>query len=336
MGSGPFKVHEHHPHARRHTHLLHLRSFSGYALGEPYLSSITLRLYQSEDALADALKSGEVEAASGLSPADLTSIPGINIVRSPLNRVFGVFFNQNQSEVLRDADVREALNVAIDRNDLVNQVLGGYGTPLDGPVPPASLASLGGAIARRRTRPAPTLLGTQQKILADAGWTKAPGRRLRKDDRQRQKRHNRDARSFRSRPAMCPNLRAAAEYLRQQWGRMGAEVTCRYSTRATSRKMSSARASTTRFSLARWWAASSTCSPFGTPASATTRGLTSRCMPTRPPTTLLEQLRANARRRNARRAAIRTFEAELDKDTPAVFLYAPDFVYSIPKRHPGA
>jgi hypothetical protein len=53
----------------------------------------TFHFYQNENDLVSALKSGAVEAASGISPAVLSELKGFTIDQSSLNRVFGVFFN---------------------------------------------------------------------------------------------------------------------------------------------------------------------------------------------------------------------------------------------------
>ena len=127
VGSGPYKVDSIARSAGGIPSSYTLNSFSRYTLGEPYLTTLTLHFYQSEDALTQALTKGDVEAGSGISPNALDSIKGLSIKTAPLNRVFGVFFNQNQSEILRDHDVRAALNSAIDRSDLVQKVLGEIG-----------------------------------------------------------------------------------------------------------------------------------------------------------------------------------------------------------------
>src|SRR6185312_13372704 len=135
VGSGPFEVSSISRNASGIPTSYDLKSFNHYALGEPYLSGFTLHFYQNEDDEVAALKSGEIEAASGISPADAATPKGYTVDTAPLNRVFAVFFNQNQSTVLRDHDVRQALQDAVDRAQLLKVALGGYGTPLAGLVP---------------------------------------------------------------------------------------------------------------------------------------------------------------------------------------------------------
>jgi ABC-type oligopeptide transport system substrate-binding subunit len=51
------------------------------------------------------------------------------IVTATLPRIFGVFFNQNHAPIFLDSAVRSALEKSTDRNNLVTEVLGGFGKP---------------------------------------------------------------------------------------------------------------------------------------------------------------------------------------------------------------
>jgi ABC-type transport system substrate-binding protein len=77
---------------------------------------------------------GRVESAYG--------VPNNKAKEAPYSRVFGVFFNANENPVFAHLEVREALSLAIDRDHIVNNVLGGFATPLMGPVPPGSASIL--------------------------------------------------------------------------------------------------------------------------------------------------------------------------------------------------
>jgi ABC-type transport system substrate-binding protein len=74
VGSGPFKVSSISRTPAGIPSSYDLSAFGEYALGKPYFSYFTLKFYQSEDAVAQALARGDVEAASGLSPATLGSL----------------------------------------------------------------------------------------------------------------------------------------------------------------------------------------------------------------------------------------------------------------------
>ncbi|HVV38999.1 MAG TPA: peptide ABC transporter substrate-binding protein [Candidatus Paceibacterota bacterium] len=335
VGSGPFTVGSISRTPSGIPSSYQLRAFAKYALGEPFLSSFTLQFYQSEQALADALKNGDVEAASGLSPAMLADMPEKNVDRSALNRVFGVFFNQNQSEVLRDHDVRQALADSVDQNKLVEQVLGGYGTALSGPVPPQILATIDkDSTSSTAIQPATgdVALAAQQKLLAK-GWTIGPDGILTKTTGK-----GKDAKtvtlSFSLSTGNVPELRAAADYLRRQWTALGASVDIKiFDQGDLSQNVIRPRKYDAllfgevvgrEFDLFAFWHSSQRNDP----------GLNVALYANSAADKALEALRTTADN-SKRQDLYNDFLSELNADIPAVFLYAPDFVYSIPKDIQG-
>lgn len=133
---------------------MELKASKAYAPGRPYLDLIRVKFYDDVQKLQAAYERGSIESAYG--------IPVQGALRAPYSRVFGAFFNSDENPVFARLEVREALSVAVDRERIVDQVLGGYATPLTGPVPPGSGIEQpplpeGGAEAARA-------------VLAEAGW----------------------------------------------------------------------------------------------------------------------------------------------------------------------
>jgi peptide/nickel transport system substrate-binding protein len=335
VGSGPFMVHNISRTPSGIPSSYELAAFPRYALGSPYLSGLSLHFYQSENALAEALSRGDIEAASGLSPASLADISGKNIERAPLNRVFGVFFNQNQSEVLRDIDIRRALADSVDQERLVEEVLGGYGTPLTGPIPPDILAPATGTIAGHTlstTSADELVLAAQDKLIAK-GWKKNDAGVLQKTTGT-----GKDAKTitfaFSISTGNVPELRAAAEYLRRQWGALGAQVDVKvFDQGDLSQNVIRPRKYDAllfgevvgrELDLFAFWHSSQRNDP-GLNVAAYANSTADR---------ILEDLRKTGSAPE-REELYNEFLAELNADVPAVFLYAPDFVYSIPKDVQG-
>lgn len=127
-----------------------------YVLGRPYLERIRFVVFVDTTELTEALQSGRVDSGYGIA------LPGAR--RVPYARVFGVFFNPGRALAFADAEVREALSRAIDREALVAEVLGGYGTPAIGPVP----AGLG--VPELPLPPAETRVEDARALLEEAGW----------------------------------------------------------------------------------------------------------------------------------------------------------------------
>ena len=141
----------------------------------PYLDEMQVRFYPDETTLADALRSGAVDAASGLSTTMLEALkaePDLARNAYPTTTLSTVLLNLRPShKELRDPNVRKALLGAIDRDALVADTLGGNATRADTLVPPGSLAydsAPAGTVAYDRK--------AATKALQNAGWSKKGGR----------------------------------------------------------------------------------------------------------------------------------------------------------------
>jgi len=330
IGSGPYKINSVSRTSSGIPSTYALDSFSRYALGEPYLGRLYVRFYQSEGALLTALQRNEVDSASGLSPGNLKDLRAEDIKTSPQNRIFGVFFNQNQSAVLRAPEVRKALDDAINRAELVQAVLGGYGTPLHGPVPPTLLGST--ALAEASSTSAELAAAAQERLIAK-GWKLDSAGVLQKTSGTG-KNASTMALRFDLATANVPELRAAAEFLRETWGAVGAQVNVKiYEQGDLSQNVIRARKYDAllfgevigrELDLFAFWHSSQRNDP----------GLNIAGYANAAADKALAQLRQTSEPER-RQPLIAAFLAELKKDVPAVFLYAPDFVYSIPNDIAG-
>jgi peptide/nickel transport system substrate-binding protein len=329
VGSGPFRVRSVSKTSAGIPSDYTFTAFPGYALGEPYLTTMTFRLYQNEDDLIDGLKKGAVQAASGISPARLSELQGLRVEHAPLNRVFGVFFNENQSSVLRDAGVRTALNDAIDRDALVKAVLGGYGTPLSGPLPPSVLSSM----ATFSASSTDDLLQKAKDELAQDGWKPGATGILQKTTGSGKSAQT-VMLSFTLSTGNVPELRAAAEYLRKTWSAMGVDVQVSvYDQGDLTQNVIRARKYDALLfgevvgrvpDLYAFWDSSERLDP----------GLNIALYANSSADAMLQTLRTT-QDEGARQTLYQQFTAAIAQDHPAVFLYAPDFVYIVPNDIQG-
>lgn len=345
VGSGPYKVSSISRTSSGIPSTYTLTPFGGYALGAPYLGNMTFRFYQSEVALVAALQNGEVEAASGISPAELEDLKNYRVASAPLSRVFAVFFNQNQSVVLRDSDVRHALNAAVDREALIQLVLSGYGTPLTGPIPPNLINATKSAEALPEQRGGAGVVQANTSMNQDEVAAKAREMLLAKGWKagadgvlQKTTGSGKDAvtqtLSFSLATDNVPELRTAAQYLREQWEKMGAKINVQiYDQGDLSQNVIRPRKYDAllfgevigrEVDLYAFWHSSQRNDP----------GLNIASYANSAADRILMQLRTTTT--NTQRALLYTqFNAELSKDMPAVFLYSPDFVYIVPNDLEG-
>src|SRR3989344_3682326 len=137
IGSGPYKVERVERNPGGIPNFYRLISVENISSKAPFIKNLVFRFYPSETALIDAHNKHAVESLSGISPEKMLELKanGSRVISSPLPRVFAIFFNQNQSKVLLNKEVRQALDLASPKEEIVKNVLGGYGTPIDWPLP---------------------------------------------------------------------------------------------------------------------------------------------------------------------------------------------------------
>ncbi len=109
---------------------------------------VVLQFFKSGETMVQAIKSGDLDYAQGLLPAafnDLKTQPNIAAVRGTTNGWTMLDLNSYGKDIkgggastkaLRDPDFRDALGYAIDKQQLIDRVLSGYGTPGTTQVPP--------------------------------------------------------------------------------------------------------------------------------------------------------------------------------------------------------
>ena len=145
VGSGPFLVAE-----RRAGQYIRMVANDSYYAGRPKVDELVFRIYNNPDALAQALKKGEVDFAEGLTADVFTSLEGQEGITTYAGSYSGfneIAFNMGAALAdgtpigdgnpqLKDLAVRQAISHAIDRQQLVDKILDGYGTPGSTIIPP--------------------------------------------------------------------------------------------------------------------------------------------------------------------------------------------------------
>jgi ABC-type transport system substrate-binding protein len=140
----------------------------------PYLSGITFRYFDDVPSLRAAWDGGELDAASGLAPADTMALgvtPGARILSYPSSTLLAVDLNlRGLTSAFRDARVRKALLQAIDRDGIVANILDGLGSRADSLVPPTSPL-----FDAKTSTPVAFSVNAARATLTEAGWKLAAG-----------------------------------------------------------------------------------------------------------------------------------------------------------------
>ena len=305
-----------------------LRSFSQYTLGRPYLTTLVVHFYPNEELLLDGFVAKDIDSLSAISSAAVRTLDNTEgtLIRATFPRIFGVFFNQNNNHIFTDAAVREALIVLIDKQRIVDEVLSGYGSVIDSPIPPGMVegqytladASIATTTPEREER--------ARTILEDAGWEF--------DETLQQWTDGEQLLTFSLATANTPELKAAAQLAAAMWGKAGIPVRVNiFETGELNQSVIRPRDYEALLfgevvgrglDLFAFWHSSQRDDP----------GLNIALYTNTTADDVLTEARREADRKE-RDALYRAFEEEVRADMPAVFLYSPDFLYRIPQDLQG-
>jgi len=137
IGSGPFVFRTLQVIDSDASHLVaYMNANEKYVFGRPKLDRFQLHAYKDHAQLKNGFLTDEINAAADLTSEDLSSISKTDAAAKVSNvrldnGVFALF--RNDSPILKDKTVRQALQLATNRGDIIDSI-GGYATTLEGPL----------------------------------------------------------------------------------------------------------------------------------------------------------------------------------------------------------
>ncbi|PIR83463.1 hypothetical protein COU19_00345 [Candidatus Kaiserbacteria bacterium CG10_big_fil_rev_8_21_14_0_10_56_12] len=319
VGAGPFKIKDVSFDSSRIIQSITMVENSSYALGRPYLDSIRFEFYTRGEDLASALADGSVQSAYDVP----IKRQNTTTLTAPYARVFAVFWNQNEKQVYTRQEVRRALSLAINRQAIVKNVLGGYATPIMGPVPPSNTIT---QVAVPSTA-SPTQAAAD--VLEHAGWTY---------DSTARHWSNKKAKTtldgITLRTSNVPELKKVAAAIKTDWEALGIPVNIElYEPGDLSQNIIRPRKYEALLygmvigrdqDLYAFWDSHERNDP----------GLNVALYANKTVDALLEDARSNTDP-TARAADLQKIEDTVAADYPAAFIYAPDFTYAVPASLKG-
>lgn len=135
VGNGPFRFVLHEPHRR--WVFTRNAAFPAALGGPPRLERFIVVVVDEPMTKLAALTAGELDFA-GINPAHAEFVrrdPDLTVLSYPQIFVYGLVFNTRRPP-FDDETIRRAAALAIDRNEIVQGFLFGFGEPAAGPVPP--------------------------------------------------------------------------------------------------------------------------------------------------------------------------------------------------------
>jgi peptide/nickel transport system substrate-binding protein len=327
VGSGPYKISKMDT-LKKNMLLIptyyELLAFKKYSPQRAFIDKIVINFYSSEKDLIEAYNKGEIESINSISVENIKYIKDKKDSEtkvSVLPRIFAIFLNQNENEILAQKEVRQALNLSIDRTKIINDILGGYGKSVYGPLP------------FNTTNNEENLYNPEEaiKILEKAGWLKSSSTNIfgKKIDKKTKIELTISLSTLNS-----SDLVKIAEYIKSDWEKIGVKVDLKQfefgdlqQNVIRSRKFETllyGEVIGRDMDFFAFWHSSQRNDP-GLNISMYTNSKVDK---------ILEDAR-KTQDRDERITKYLEFEKELSKDIPAIFLYSPSFSYVVPKKING-
>jgi peptide/nickel transport system substrate-binding protein len=114
-----------------------LVAYKNHFAQQPFIERLDLHFFDSEDEMIEAYNRNEIEDLGVVSAQNLSKLKfrkRLDLHEVKLPRYFGVFFNQNQSRILANKNVRLALSHATDRTALIHAILSDHGVVVNSPM----------------------------------------------------------------------------------------------------------------------------------------------------------------------------------------------------------
>lgn len=301
VGSGPYEIKNITRDENEIITSYELHSFSKYAIKKPYITQLFISFYKTEDELITAFNKKQIDSLHSISPKNISSLKlkDEQIIQLPYSRIFALFFNQNKSAALTDKTIRKALDRSIDRNTLIEPILQGYGSALYSPLT---------LFSPQETQETYNI-EEAKKILADKDTSST---------------------SLKISTNNVPELIAVGEKITETFNQLGikTELQIHDSNELTSTVIRPREYEAILFGNVinrdldyyAFWHSSQRNDP----------GLNLSAYASIDADKALEQAR-NSTDTQEKIELLQKFEKEVINDTPAVFLYSPDFIYIVPQ-----
>lgn len=334
IGSGPYKLDSIQRDATEIPISYELKSFKKYSLGQPYINKINFIFAKNESELIELFNAGKINSMSGIKPETAKNFVGINnILQTSLPRIFGVFFNQNESKALMDNAARQALDLAVPKDEIVANILSNFATVADDSIPPhltysESISSAGNIAPTTENSAESAELTNHQSninsaisILEKAGWTKNENGiyTIEKNDEK-------IILSVSISTSNVPELVAIAEKIIENWKKIGVDASVKIfdvsdlnQTVIRPRNFEAllfGMVINNYSDLYAFWHSSQRLDP----------GLNITNYANITTDKLLADLREETDDEKIKKAVLE-FNENIKKDHPAIFLYSPDFIY---------
>ena len=327
VGSGPYKVERVERNSGGIPDRYRLVPFENVSQKMPFIKNLIFKFYSSEGSLISAYNAREVESMGSISPEKILELQksGSRVISSPLPRVFAVFFNQNQSKILLNKEVRQALNLTSPKEEIVNKILNGYAAVISGPMPAGIYSQTN---IENETLTMEERLETAKTILANAGWQPNPETGI----LEKKSTSGTMTLSFSISTGDAPELQQAASMLVSAWQKLGAKIEVLiFETGDLNQNVIRPR-NFDALLFGEMVGRDRDLYPFWHSSQRTDPGLNIALYANSQADKYLDNARSASDSPEVMAENYKAFAKALEADIPAIFLYTPSFLYIVPEK----
>jgi peptide/nickel transport system substrate-binding protein len=137
IGSGPYKIKSISKDKDGFVKKISLVRFNKFTLGKPLIKRMNFIFFTNQRDLTRSLLNHSIDQAGSINSENIINFKKDRyaIQTATLPRIFGIFFNANNNKIFNDPVFVNSLDKAINKQEIIDQVLGGYGSIIYNPIP---------------------------------------------------------------------------------------------------------------------------------------------------------------------------------------------------------
>jgi peptide/nickel transport system substrate-binding protein len=171
IGSGPYKIQSISKDKDGFVKKISLVRFNKFTLGKPLIKKINFIFFTNQKDLTKALLNKTIDQAGSINSENIINFKNkdrYGIQTATLPRIFGIFFNSNNNKIFNDPVLINSLNKAINKQEIIDQVLGGFGSIVENPIPEKMVSREEKDVLYNNNT-----IDEVNEMLEKAGWLKA-------------------------------------------------------------------------------------------------------------------------------------------------------------------
>ena len=299
----------------------------------PFIEQIIFNFYDSQSRLIEAYHNKKIDGLSFVSAENKETLKNnfnLEIHKINLPEYYAVFFNQTKNKALANKNVRQALSYAVNKEDLIKKTIKEEGQIINSPL----LKSWSKIEIKNNNE---VDLEKARNLLKEEGWTDQNNDGIREKDFSEE---NDEATStpeklkFEILTTNWPTLQKTAETLKNQWQKIGVEVNIKkvnpseiqadYIKEREYEALLFGQVSSPEPDPFAFWHSSQIKHP----------GLNLALYENKKADKLLEEGRQTLEQEE-RLEKYKEFQSILLEETPAIFLYSPNYLYPVQEKIKG-